>query len=87
MATDWEQYGRNMTFQQWIKKWEDLNVVLFGEEGAKLYHELDKPRNKALWKLWQIHGFKTVGEFEDWEREHMAEKNAFLERELNASKG
>ena len=74
---------RDMTFDEWYKMWDDLNVALFGEEEAKLYRELDRRRNRALKALWIAKGFKTYGEFEDWEREHMADKNAFME-EWNA---
>lgn len=81
---DWEEYGKNMTFDQWLAKWHDLNVALFGEEEAKKYWEEDKPRNNALRKLWKKIGANTVGEYEAWEKNHKKQRNEFLRRELGA---
>lgn len=75
---------KDMTFDEWLKMWSDLNRVFFDEEEIKEFEKQDKPRNEALRKLWKVKGFKTVGEFEEWEKTHMEEKNAFLSKELNA---
>lgn len=74
----------DLTFDEWVLLWDDLNKVLFTPEEAKEYREKDRPRNNALRKLWQMHGIKTVGEYAAWEKEHMKEKNEFLRRELGA---
>lgn len=75
---------KDQTFNQWIAMWHDLNVALFGEAEAKEMAKDDAARNNALRKLWKVKGFKTLGEFEEWEKTHMEEKNAFLSKELNA---
>lgn len=74
----------DLTFDEWVLFWDDLNKALFKPEEAKAFREMDRLRNNALRKLWNHYGLKTIGEFEAWEKEHMAEKKAFLERELNA---
>ena len=75
---------KDMTFDEWLKMWDDLNRVFFDEETMKEIEKEDKPRNEALRKLWKVKGFQTVGQYEAWEKEHIAERNAFIERELNA---
>lgn len=74
----------DLTFDEWVLMWDDLNKALFTEEEAREFREQDRPRNNALRKLWNHYGFKTVGEFESWEKEHMEEKKEFLRRELGA---
>lgn len=71
---------KDLTFSQWIAMWNDLNVALFGEEEAKEYAKKDAPRNNALRKLWKAKGFKTVGEYEEWEKDHFKERDAYLRR-------
>lgn len=75
---------KDMTFDEWLKMWSDLNKVFFDEEEIKEFEKQDKPRNEALRKLWKVKGFNTVGEYETWEKEHIAERNEFIRRELNA---
>lgn len=75
---------KDLTFDEWYAMWDDLNKAIFGDEQAKLYREMDRPRNRALKALWKAKGFRTVGEFEEWEKTHIREKKAFLERETNA---
>lgn len=81
---DWEKYEDEMTIDQWLAKWYDLNVTIFGEAEADKYWEEDRPKNNALRKLWKVKGFTKYGQFREWEKDHMEEKRAFLERELNA---
>ena len=73
----------DMTIDEYLTYWHKLNIALFGAEEAMKIWEHDRKRNQALKKLWISKGFNTYAEFEAWERTHIAEKNAFLERAMN----
>lgn len=75
----------DLTFDEWVLMWDDLNKALFTEEEAKEFREKDKAKNNALRKLWNKIGAKTVGEYEAWEKEHKKQRNEFLRRELGVT--
>ena len=82
MEIEKEHYFKDLSFDEWLQQWHDLNVAVFGQAEAMRYWKEDKRRNDALRKLWKVKGFKTLGQFEEWEKDHMKEKNDFIRREL-----
>lgn len=69
-----------LTFDEWIKYWYDLDVAIFGEAEAKNHMMEESAKNEAMRKLWKAKGFKTVGEYEEWEKDHFKERDAYLRR-------
>ncbi len=69
---------RKQTFDERLKAEYDLWRAIFGaEETAKRMKEM-KPLTVALRKLWKQHCFTEYGQYEDWERTHLQERNDFL---------
>lgn len=69
---------RRQTFDERLKAEYDLWRAIFGaEETAKRMKEM-KPLTVAMRKLWKQHGFIEYGQYEDWERTHLQERNDFL---------
>lgn len=69
---------RKLTFDERLKAEYDLWRAIFGaEETAKRMKEM-KPLTVAMRKLWKQHGFTEYGQYEDWERTHLQERNDFL---------
>lgn len=69
---------RKQTFDERLKAEYDLWRAIFGaEETAKRMKEM-KPLTVAMRKLWKQHDFTEYGQYEDWERTHLQERNDFL---------
>lgn len=69
---------RKQTFDERLKAEYDLWRAIFGaEETTKRMKEM-KPLTVAMRKLWKQHGFTEYGQYEDWERTHLQERNNFL---------
>lgn len=59
----------------------DLYIALLGRKAADEWLEKNRPLHLALEKLWRKKGFTTYRQYEDWEKEHIDERNQFLEKE------
>lgn len=69
---------RKQTFDERLKAEYDLWKAIFGaEETARRIQQM-KPLDKAMRKLWTLQGFTEYGQYEDWERTHLQERNDFL---------
>lgn len=71
---------KELNFNEWLKHWHDLHVALFGEEIANEMAKKDMRHNSILKKLWQEKGFKTIGEYAEWEKDHLEERNDFFRK-------
>lgn len=80
-------------FRDKINKEYESRVAKEGKEKAdewkKAFDNLDpdtwlrrsRPLHLALEKLWKVKGFTTYGQYEDWEREHIPDRNEYLKNE------
>jgi len=59
----------------------DLYMALFGKDYADKWLKRQRPVHNAMRKLWKIKGFTYYGQYEDWERDHIEERNEFLKKE------
>ena len=77
---DYLTYRQN-SFWENIQADYDLYIALLGRKAADEWLERNRPLHLALEKLWHKKGFTTYGQYEDWEKEHIDERNQFLEKE------
>lgn len=78
--TDYLEY-RKRTYKDKIQEDYDLYIAIFGKDHADKWLENQRPVHRAFLKLWKEHGIKTYGQYEDWEKEHIDERNEFLKKE------
>ena len=71
---------KNMTLEQYQAFWYRKYFEIFGKHEADRWLKENLAHHTALKTLWIAKGIKTVGEFEEWEKTHMEEKEEFLRR-------
>lgn len=59
----------------------DLYIAIFGKTKADEWLERQRPVHLAMEKLWKVKNFKNYGDYEDWEREHISDRNEYLKNE------
>ena len=69
-----------MTFEEWQAYWYRKNEEIFGEAKAREFMLQDLEKDTAMKELWMAKGFKTVGEYVTWEKDHMEERNEFFRK-------
>lgn len=67
----------NMTFEQWEMSYYKIHLELFGKREADKWLSDNLTHHTVLKELWMEKGFKTYGEYEAWEKDHIAERNAY----------
>lgn len=72
---------RQLNFWEHVQSDYDLFIAIVGKQAADEWLEKNRPLHLALEKLWHKKGFTTYGQYEDWEKEHIDERNQFLEKE------
>ena len=72
---------RQLNFWEHVQSDYDLFIAIVGKQAADEWLEKNRPLHLALEKIWHNKGFTTYGEYQDWEKEHMDERNQFLEKE------
>jgi hypothetical protein len=70
----------DMTLEEYQKYWYDRYFELFGKGAADKWLKDNLNHHTALKALWIAKGFRTVGEFESWEKGHAEERDEFLGR-------
>ena len=69
---------RQQTFWDRVQEEYDLRIALFGKDQADEWSRRNRPLHLVQEQLWREKGFKTRGEYDDWEENHKEERNAYL---------
>ena len=78
--SDYSEF-REMNFWERIQ-WEyDLYITFFGKDYADDWLGINRPLHLSMEKLWRMHGFKNYGEYLDWEKDHIDERNEYYQKE------
>lgn len=79
-SNDYLEY-RKSNYNDRVQETYDLYIALLGKDYADKWLIRQRPVHNAMIKLWRIKGFRNYGEYEDWEREHIEERNEYLKKE------
>lgn len=71
---------RGMTLEQYQAYWYRKYAEVFGKHEADQWLRDNLAHHTAMKQLWIQKGFKTVGEYDDWEKDHIEERNEFFRR-------
>lgn len=70
----------DMTFEEWQAYWHRTYAQLFGKGDADKWLKDNLTRDTIMKELWIKKGFKTYGQYRQWETTHAQERNEFFER-------
>lgn len=79
-SRDYLEY-RKSSYNERVQEAYDLYIALFGKAKADEWLKRQRPVIAAMKKLWKIKGFTNYGQYEDWEREHIPDRNEYLKNE------
>ena len=77
---DYLEYRKN-NFWERVQADYDLFIAIVGKAKADEWLETNRPLHLAMENLWRAQGFENYGQYEDWERDHIEERNEFLKKE------
>lgn len=72
---------RKMGFWERVNYEYEIYINFFGKAYADDWLGINRPLHLSMEKLWRTHGFKTYGEYLDWETTHMDERNEYYQKE------
>lgn len=69
-----------MNFEQWQMSYYKIHLALFGKREADQWLSDNLVHHTILKELWIEKGFKTYGEYAEWEKEHIKERNEYFKK-------
>lgn len=69
-----------MSLEEYEMYWYRLRMQIFGSKNANDWLKANRNSHLIMKQLWMEKGFKTYGEFEEWDVDHRAERNEYFRK-------
>lgn len=70
----------DLSFEQWEMHYYRIHKELFGKKEADQWLSDNLGHHTVLKELWMEKGFKTYGEYSEWEKDHIQERNEYCRK-------